>query len=628
MADLIIAVPNKDMYAQAMEVAREQEVDAHIVLTTSASVVADVMQLATNGTPVVIARGNHARLLREQTQMTVVEIVLSGQEMALLTEAVCKLTQKDGTRVAFIGFPRMFSDPTPFAHVFKADIRIYTADDAHDVEQAVAQAIADGADVIVGGETAVEHAQNHGCAALFLSSTTESIATALRTAKRVRYGIAMENKRAQEFLTLLNYSFDAIIKLDQAGNIILANYMAESIFHKPAGELIGRSVFHLFDVLPGDPLRRAVELCENAYSLIVRTQQEAYVANLAVLSTELETQEFILSMQAFNQINKLEETVRIDRLNRGYIAKHSFDDLSFVSPLMRQAKQNAMRYADFDLPVLICGPYGMEPHLWAEAIHNASGRRDNPFVRINLAHSTPEMQRASLMSVKIDGVSKSVFENAYRGTLLIENADLLTDENRVTLMQLISNGTITRPESGTSLPVDVRVICTTSKDLRAMATQGLFPPPLYYGLAQLDINLPGLNAHPEDIPIIIAEQMERLCRKYRRFATLSPKAQAILHAHTWHGNIQEIAAFLEKAFVLMHEREIDAELVSQLLAPYQTEQEKSVPPPAAPVLYSVEEAQLKDALHQTRGNRTQCAELLGISKVTLWRRMKKHGMIQ
>ncbi len=627
MAGMIIAVPNKEMFQQATEILSGQDTLAQVLLTTSKTVVQDVSALGGEDFPVVVARGNHAKLLKAETPFTVVEIVLSGQEMALLVEAACAMTGKENTNVAFIGFPSMFSDPTPFAHVFKANIRIYTADGEPEIEAQVLEAIKEGADVIVGGEIAMKYANARGCQALFLSSTSESIYMALRTAKRVLYGIAMENRRSQEFMALLNYSFDGILKLDLNGVITLTNYMAESFFKKPARDLVGKNVLKLFDTLPEDPLEKALAAMENAYSLILRTHQEAYVANLAVLNLEGEMNGFILSMQAFNQINKLEEAVRTDRIGRGFVAHHTFKDIHYVSKPMVKALETATRYADFDLPVLISGPYGMEKHIWAEAIHNAGGRRKNPFVSINLAHLSPNAQQDALMRMQSDAQGRSVFENAHRGTLLIENVDLANSDSLMILIRVLSTGTLLKPDSRLPLPVDVRVICTCSKDLYAMTTDGSFPPALYYRLAQLDLHLPGLSAFPEDIPIMLAQELERLCRKYRRYVSISPKAQAVLHAHAWNGNIEEIASFMEKALILNKEREIGEELVTQLLEPYQQEVRQHTHPPAAPVLYNAEESRLKDALNQARGNRAECAELLGISKVTLWRRMKKYGMI-
>ena len=305
MSKLIIAVPNQSMYDQAREVLTEEQMQADVLITSSQSVVADVRAVQAGQDAVVIARGYHAYLLRHQTDIPLVDIVLSGQEIALLAQRAVGLCKKTNPQIAFIGFHSMFSDPAPFAQMLHADLRVYLAHDPSSIPETVDMALSEGADVIVGGELALEHARRQGAVSLFLSSTKESLIMALRTARRVQYGMSMEKNRTQEFSALFDHSFDAILKLDRAGCVLLANSMAEKAFRLPAHLLVDRPLTDLLDLGPGDALSTAISERRDVYAAVVRTKGEDYVANLAVLHAEEGTEGFLLSLQAFKQIDEL-----------------------------------------------------------------------------------------------------------------------------------------------------------------------------------------------------------------------------------------------------------------------------------------------------------------------------------
>lgn len=628
MAKILIVTPTQQMYEQAQAVIFETHIDAKAVLASSETVLDIARQEEQAGAAVVVARGNHAHLLKGELGIPVSEIVLSGQELALLIAQAKEMSGKDYPRIALVGFRHMFSNPEPLAQLLKADVQIYYAAPPIDMSVVVDKACIDGADVIVGGELAIQHASERGVKTLFLKSTKESILTALSAAKRVLYGIELERRKANEFMSLLNYSFDAILKLNPDGRVTIVNYMAEKLLHRSASELIGLSISELLDIGEDSAIAQAMQKRKSAYSIVVRTQRDAFIANIASLSLDGSNEGFILSLQEFKRIDEMEETIRSDRYNRGYHAKSTFSQFVTISPRMQEMIGDAQQYAQYELPILITGDFGSSMLQLAECIHNAGIRSKNPYVAVDLSALSPAMQEAQLLRDAGDGQGKNLFEIAHTGTLVLESVDMLDIQGQYQLLNVIRKGCILSADGRRILPVNVRLICTTCKDLYSLVRQGRFLEPLYAYVSQLELNVPPLREHAEDIPQLLKDFMTRFAGKYRKFITITPQAQALIHAHPWNGDILQLNLFCEKLTLLTRDKEADEEFVKKHLP--HTFSENGEPPKnesrVPPVVYSKEEAELLAAIDLVGTNRMVLAEHLGISKTTLWRKMKKYGL--
>ena len=336
MAKLVVLVPNAMMVEQAWSAVREMNIDATVLMAHSDTVVEAVRQQREQGAAVAVARGNHANLLQRQTSIPLIEIVLSGQNLALLFSQAKALCGKERPKLALIGFRNMFGDVNTLAQVLDLSVETIFVDKSDEIEQAVDSARAMGADVVIGGEIAMEHAARLGLAHLFLHSTQDSIDTAIAMAKRVLYALEMEKHKAAEFTSLVNYSFDAVLKLDEKGDVAVANYMAEKVFRCGTDALCGKNIRELIDLsAPEHPVNAAMRERKNAFATVVQTDNQALMANFASINVDGETIGFILSLQEFKKIEELEEQVRKERYSKGYVAHQTFDNYHTASPAMR-----------------------------------------------------------------------------------------------------------------------------------------------------------------------------------------------------------------------------------------------------------------------------------------------------
>ncbi len=625
MARIVMIVPTEEMYSQAQSVAARLNVELDVYRESSQSVLGRMERAQRDGALVAIARGNHANLIMKYMDISLIEIRLSGQGLARLIAEAKSLIKKEYPTIGFVGFPNMFTPTDVFGPLLNVTIRDYFVDDSEKIAGAVQDAYKDGVDVLIGGEIALEHAQKLGLPALFLSSGEDDLETALRSAKRVLYAIEMEKKNTAEVSTLLNYSFDGIFRLNRDGVITIANYMAERIFHKRADELVGASVSDMFDAQDSEAILSVLREGRKKYAMVLHKGNISLVANLAAVSVDGENVGAILSFQEFHTVEELEEGIRRDRTRKGYNAQSRFENLSFESQTMKSIQRQAEQYAKFDLPVLLLGELGTGKRMLAECIHNASMRRKNPFVVFDCASIPPNIQQSLLIG---EG-DKDALKIAHTGTLFVDHIEQLEPYCQYQLLCGLRDNVIWQQNHTRALPVNVRVIASATDDLYPLVKEGKFSEPLYCLISQLEMELPPLRQRREDIPRLLDVYTEQYCAFYRKYIVFTEDARELISTMPWPGNTLQLRLFVEKVVLLSESKVVDAEIVRRYQpSTFRTnELPAKIETPAPIVVYGDRDAKrILQLLEEFGGNRVLVAQAMGISKSTLWRRMKKYGI--
>lgn len=624
MNKLLIAAPNVSIYQSALDIVTEAHLDAQVIQATSESVVEVVRREFAHDTGVVVARGHQAQLLKSQLNIPVVDIVLSGMDMAILLSHARRLLNRPTPRIAFIGFRYMFPDCSPLADILDVDPCIYYAVSGKDVPAVVEQAVLKGAELIIGGTMACQHATRLGVPSLFMDSMKESVRTAIRTAIHTLDATLLEQKRSAEFSSLLDYSFDSILKLNQDGCIESGNRLAEKMLRQPMAELIGKKFFDMPAVQITPVLAEAIAQHKSLYSTIIRIGSDSFVANIASVHVENRHDGFIISMQEFGVIDDLEETIRAGRRQQGYVAAAHFETFNACSPRLVSLLADAKQYAQYDVALLVTGPRGLPKTELAQCIHNASLRKRNPFVMAELSTIPIATQTEFLFGSDVVPTSHGLISTAHTGTLFLLDAHLLSSESQHQLLNVLRNGHYFRKGSSRPTPVSVRIICATFKELDTLAAQGRFSEPLANTLSSVVLHFPSLKEIREDIPHMLAECLDKACAKYKKNLMMTDDAIALLTAYDWPGNLRSMAALCERAVMLATTQIIDAAFIRHRLLPTPAEPATA----EAPVLVTVnpEENRLRAALRAAGDNRQQAAQLLGVSRSTLWRKMKKYGL--
>lgn len=299
------------------------------------------------------------------------------------------------------------------------------------------------------------------------------------------------------------------------------------------------------------------------------------------------------------------------------------------SPAMRQIERLIKRVAPLGSSVLITGEPGVGKGVVADLIHRNSGRAGAAFVTVNCAGIPAALAESELFGHEKDalpgvtGQRIGRLEKAAGGTVLIDEIDQMPLELQGKLLRVMQEGVIERTGSNQSLPVDVRVLACGQRDLRPAMEQGRFRGDLFWRLNAIHIDVPPLRSRPEDI-LFLARRFVAVhaAAMNPEIAGLSPEAEARLLQYAFPGNVRELKNLMETAVALCEGRRVEAHDIEALPAAAG----KGGAVPLRDALDGAEQEAIRTALESSRGAIGHAAELLGISRKSLWEKMRRHGI--
>ncbi|AKF04200.1 sigma-54 interaction domain-containing protein [Sandaracinus amylolyticus] len=306
---------------------------------------------------------------------------------------------------------------------------------------------------------------------------------------------------------------------------------------------------------------------------------------------------------------------------------------------MKHAFHIAERAARRDASVLLRGETGTGKELFARAIHALSPRAKGPFAAINCAALPATLLESELFGHVRGAFTGAVrdqpgfFKSADHGTAFLDEVAEMPLDLQAKLLRVLETKTVIPVGGRDPIAVDVRIVAATHQSLRAAVERGRFRADLMYRLRVIPIFVPPLRARPADVALLAQKIIEELNRQGgRRVTRISPAALAVLERHPWPGNVRELRNALEYAYVIgegpvLVPGDLPAEIAEPGSSPDVVEAATRVNAPApAPEGEPAEVTRVRRALERAGGNRERAAQILGISRVTLWRRMRELGI--
>ena len=294
---------------------------------------------------------------------------------------------------------------------------------------------------------------------------------------------------------------------------------------------------------------------------------------------------------------------------------------------MAAIRKTMEKIAPTDATVLITGENGTGKDVLAREIHAHSLRSGKPMVAVDAGAITETLFESELFGhvkgaftdAHMDHVGK--FEQADGGTLFLDEIGNIPLHLQAKLLRVIQNRSVVRVGGSQDIPVNIRLICATNMDLEQLVREGRFREDLYYRINTVHIALPALRERKEDIVPLAQLFLERFAEKYHRPLTgIAPDAAAMLTEGRWSGNIRELQNCIEKAVILSEGRELTAKDI----------QLESVAKPVGTTIKAVSEAEeerlVREAIARTDGNISAAAKMLGVSRPTLYAKLKKYGL--
>lgn len=322
----------------------------------------------------------------------------------------------------------------------------------------------------------------------------------------------------------------------------------------------------------------------------------------------------------------------VDSLRTRLGEELALNELIGASPAMERMREVIGKVAVTDSPVLIEGETGTGKELVAAAIHRLSGRAKSPFIAVNCSAIPPDLLeseffghvRGAFSGAVVDALG--LFRGAHEGTLFLDEIAELPPALQVKLLRVLQEMQVRPVGSTKAYTVDVRVIAATNRNLERAMTDGKFRQDLFYRLNVIRITLPPLRERREDVPALVNHFLRRFNRRFRRDVRgITADALAALTAHDFPGNVRELENLIERAFAMGAREQIAlADLPSLTARPSGA---PSISTRTLPTLAEVEQELILRALATLNNDKEESARALGISRRTIYRRLKEYGKL-
>ncbi|MDK2930786.1 MAG: hypothetical protein PWR07_917 [Bacillota bacterium] len=651
MSDIALIAPYENLAGMALEVSRSIRKPVRVERALLGEAPEVARRLKKEGVQVLISRGGTALILQDAPDLglPVVEIRVTAYDVV---RAVAK-ARLFGRRIGIVGFENMVLGASTLGEAMGVDIKELVLEHARDADEMVRTALQDGIDALIGGVITVRTAEKHGVRAVLIESGPEAVRQAIDEASRVLWVKKREMARAEQFKLIIDNVSDGIIAVDDTGHITVFNEAAQRLTGRAASDAVGR---HVNDVLPEMGFARILAAASSqsgsppnspsepdspsAHPEVHRINDTLVNVTRVPIVVDGSCVGAIGTFQDIGRLQALEKNLRKRLYARGHVARFTFGDIVGSSSAIRAAITKAKRFASVDSTVLILGETGTGKELFAQSIHNASARRDGPFVAVNCA-AFPETLLESELFGYVEGAftgakregKEGLFELAHHGTIFLDEIASMPLRLQARLLRVLQEKEVMRLGDDRMIPVDVRVIAASNKDLRRLVADGLFQADLYYRLDVLTLVVPPLRDRAEDIPLLAKAFLETLSRKLGMASSgFTDDALAFLSAYAWPGNVRELKNTVEKCLVLSDGGIITRSDVLDALGESSSSSADNPDGNTERNLQSLvrtaERESIARVLRECGGNRSEAARRLGINRTTLWRKLRNEGAQQ
>ena len=313
--------------------------------------------------------------------------------------------------------------------------------------------------------------------------------------------------------------------------------------------------------------------------------------------------------------------------------KRYINELIGKSPKIQQLKKEITRVAPLDCTVLIRGETGTGKEMVARIIHRMSLRADRKFLAVNCGTLNAELLSNELFGHEKEAftgaqkVKKGVFEAISGGTILLDEIGDMPAQMQVQLLRVLQEKTVIRVGGTEEIPVDMRILAATNRPLKQEIRKGTFREDLYYRLNVFTLRLPPLRERLDDLPLFCRYFVDKYARQFgKEMSHISPEAMHLIHAYSFPGNVRELENIIERAVVLADGPVILPEHLPQRLRGPKARASRPQGAGKFVTLAELEREHILKVLEHTEHNKTQAARILGIDRVSLWRKIKRYGL--
>ncbi|KWU54439.1 transcriptional regulator [Bacillus mycoides] len=381
--------------------------------------------------------------------------------------------------------------------------------------------------------------------------TAEFFSDFVRLGRNLANSVNNEKRLNQKLESVFNAVHEGIISMDEWGHITVFNEEAEKILNLSAENCLGKTYR---EIIPEFNLNQIFQSHAEESNQLLEIRKKVLLVTKVPLMLDGHLTGVVVTFQDVTIVQRNEQEIRKNSSRLGLTTKYSFENIIGISESITSVKQVAVRLAESDFTVLITGENGTGKEVFAQAIHRYSTRRDGPFVPVNFAGLTESLAESELFGYEegsFTGAKKGgkmgLFELAHNGTIFLDEIGDAPLSIQAALLRVLQERQVMRVGGNRVIPINVRVIAATNRNLNSMMSKGAFREDLYYRLNVLPLNIPNLRERQDDLFILIDYFLYDNGRKLR----FTPEVKNVLLNYSWPGNIRELENFIKYLMVIV-----------------------------------------------------------------------------
>ena len=577
------------------------------------------------GVELFICRGVLANILREKLPVSVLEIKYSYLDIFRILLPY----QNSGRKLGCLESSDFCQQVCNVSKLLGLEVISYEVHQLSDFWDGYQSLREQGVDFIIGGSWGHIYSQSLDIPYLTVEYSEEGIRTCLEEVLALFENLYCEEEKRDYLSVLLNHSTEGIISVDTTGAIKQINQAAKHILKTAPFDSISD---HIGDFFPQYKSQEALCDVSPEENLVVRYQEKRILLTRIPLFAHQVVSGVVFFLSEEKRLLEAERKMRMAAVSKGLTAKHRFEEISSKSQLMTETLAQAKLFSSMESTVLLTGETGTGKEFFAQSIHNASRRALRPFVSVNCAAFSSSLLESELFGYAegaFTGARKNgkagIFEMAHGGTIFLDEIGEMDLSVQSKLLRVIQEREVMRLGDDHIIPIDVRIIAATNRDLEKESLEGRFRLDLYYRINVLGLTIPPMRERREDLePMVYSLIEEKNALLGCRVTGIDKQILRVLEQYDWPGNIRELSNMVEKLVVLTQSGQIHYRAVQKLLpVPSQTQKTTS---PHSCTLEEMERQLIEERLQLYGYNKTKTAQSLGIGSATLFRKINRYHL--
>lgn len=629
---------SKTLLMDAQKIAFEKNIDIDCVNLGLHDAISAAKNMKKSGIEVILAKGITFSIISNKVNIPVLSIPRTAFDIIKSLSHVSSL----GKRILLFSHKKYIKDIDIAKYLFNIKLDQIVFYEIDDLKQLL-HANKNKYDVFIGGHTLVNISLQFGLNAVEINCSHEAISTIIDNAISVANFKRKEQQESQRYYQILNAVSEGIISIDRSGTIMTLNDSAASLLKTIPSELIGKNINTLF------PLNTVLDVINEKIPLnnkIVKINNENFIFNHVPIIFNKESLGVVSTFKNISNVINVENRVR-KLFAKGFVAKYNFDDFIYNSKQIKDVIRKAKKFAQTNSTILINGETGTGKEILAHSIHNYSLRNKKPFISINCAVLPEQLLESELFGYEDGAFTGSkkggklgLFEICQEGTIFLDEIGSTTQKVQTNLLRVLQEKEFMRIGADRIISIDVRVIAATNKNLINEVQANKFREDLYFRLNVLNISLPPLRNRIDDIPLLIHKFIKVISKENNILPLDMPKQfYKNLKDYSWPGNIRQLKNFAEKLVILCGSN-FNLEIFEELfydLTQYSPSpsHEKQIESDDVLLMHRQpkirnflnEEKIIFKALEDAKFKKNIAANKLGISRTTLWRKLRTYAKI-